>query len=585
MILVIGLNASYDYIIVGGGTAGLTIATRLAQNGSLSVAVVEAGSFYELGNGNRSQIPYEDGDSSGTSPDLEGVNSLIDWSFVTTPQTAFSNRSIHYARGKCLGGSSARNYMVYQRPTVGTFAKWADEVGDRSWEWDNVNPYYEKSAHYTPPNNFLRAANSSLGTANETASFSTDGGPLHVSLPNYAQPWSSFFPRAFEELGVPNLKQGTNTGVLHGYAYFTLTEDPAFETRSSSETSFLQQALTETEIVVYTNALAKQILFNADKRANAVLVEIAGMSFQLNATKEIILSAGAFQSPQLLMVSGIGPSSTLERHGIPIIADRPGVGQNLWATLSYQVNVETTSVFSNDPQRILVETENYITKKTGLLTSNGADIVGFLKVTNQSWANMSSTTAHDFQTTFPADWPEIEIASFAIGPNDGVHNFASMAIGLLATFSRGNVTINSSNTADAPIINPAFLTHPHDLTLAITAFKLARHLASTSSLRLAILEEVIPGPAVTTDAEIIAYLKQSVATFYHASCTCKMGRRNDSMAVVDSKARVIGVTGLRVVDASVFPFLVPGQPQATIYMLAEKIAEVVLGGCLGSGSV
>ncbi|THW08922.1 putative choline dehydrogenase [Aureobasidium pullulans] len=475
--------------------------------------------------------------------------------------------------------------MVYQRPTVGTFAKWADEVGDRSWEWDNVNPYYEKSAHYTPPNNFLRAANSSLGTANETASFSTDGGPLHVSLPNYAQPWSSFFPRAFEELGVPNLKQGTNTGVLHGYAYFTLTEDPAFETRSSSETSFLQQALTETEIVVYTNALAKQILFNADKRANAVLVEIAGMSFQLNATKEIILSAGAFQSPQLLMVSGIGPSSTLERHGIPIIADRPGVGQNLWATLSYQVNVETTSVFSNDPQRILVETENYITKKTGLLTSNGADIVGFLKVTNQSWANMSSTTAHDFQTTFPADWPEIEIASFAIGPNDGVHNFASMAIGLLATFSRGNVTINSSNTADAPIINPAFLTHPHDLTLAITAFKLARHLASTSSLRLAILEEVIPGPAVTTDAEIIAYLKQSVATFYHASCTCKMGRRNDSMAVVDSKARVIGVTGLRVVDASVFPFLVPGQPQATIYMLAEKIAEVVLGGCLGSGSV
>lgn len=222
--------------------------------------------------------------------------------------------------------------MVYQRPTVGTFAKWADEVGDRRWEWDNVYPYYKKSARYTPPNTPLRAANSSLGTADETASFSTDGGPLQVSLPNYAQPWSSFFPRAFEELGVSNLKQGTNTGVLHGYAYFTLTEDPAFDTRSSSENSFLRQALTETEIVVYTNALAKRILFDADTRANAVLIEIAGMSFQLNATIEIILSAGAFQSPQLLMVSGIGPSSTLEQHGIPIIADRPGVGQNLWAS-------------------------------------------------------------------------------------------------------------------------------------------------------------------------------------------------------------------------------------------------------------
>lgn len=184
----------------------------------------------------------------------------------------------------------------------------------------------------TPPNTPLRAANSSLGTADETACFSTDGGPLQVSLPIYAQPWSSFSLRAFEELGVPNLKQGPNTGVLHGYAYFTLTEDPASDTRSSSENSFLRQALTKTEIVVYTNALVKRILFDADKRANAVLIEIAGMSFQLNATKEIILSAKAFQSPQLLMVSGIGPSSTLEQHGNPIIADRPGVGQNRWAS-------------------------------------------------------------------------------------------------------------------------------------------------------------------------------------------------------------------------------------------------------------
>ncbi|KAI4723985.1 putative choline dehydrogenase [Aureobasidium sp. EXF-10728] len=600
----LGLNASYDYVVVGGGTAGLTVATRLAQNGSYSVAVIEAGSFYELDDGNFSQIPYYESESASALPDLSTVNSLIDWRFLTTPQSALSNRTMHYARGKCLGGSSSRNYMVYNRGTIGAFAKWADQVGDPRWEWDNVYPYYLKSAHYTPANTFLRAANSTRGTVDETASFKKQGGPLQVSLPNYAQPWSSFLPGGLEELGVRFLNQGINAGVLDGYASITLTIDPADETRSSSETSFLRTALADTDLVVYTHALAKRILFDADKRATGVLVDVAGMHFQVNATREIILSAGAFQSPQLLMVSGVGPRAVLKEYRIPIVAERPGVGQNMWLRdvdrtthlwvssgkpLSYEVNVETTSVLQNDPTRIYREIENYVERQSGLLTSkwiqkvletytdnslgNGADTVGFMKLSNLSWTNMSSATKAEFRNHFPPDWPETEVISFAVGPNDGIHNIATISTGLLATFSRGTISLNSSDMADAPLIDPAFLSDKRDQDLAIAAFKFARRLAATESLQQAIIgEEVFPGPGVSTDAEILEFLRQSV----HHSSMHRMGKANDSMAVVDAEAKVIGVSGLRVIDASAFALLPPGQPQATIYMMAEMIADMIL---------
>lgn len=223
--------------------------------------------------------------------------------------------------------------MVYNRGTEGAFARWADEVGDRSWNWENVYPYYRKSPNYTPANASIRAGNSSSSTVDETASFSTEGGPLQVSLANYAQPWSSFFPEGFEEVGIPFLSRGINSGVLHGYASVTFTEDPVDETRSSSETAFLRTALADTDIVVYTHALAKKIQFDATKRATGVLVEVSDMKFHLNATREIVLCAGALQSPQLLMVSGVGPSTTLDQHQIPVVADRPGVGQNMWVSL------------------------------------------------------------------------------------------------------------------------------------------------------------------------------------------------------------------------------------------------------------
>lgn len=220
--------------------------------------------------------------------------------------------------------------MVYNRGTVEAFAKWASDVGDTAWDWDGVYPYYRKSPHYTPANTHLRAVNTSVGTVNESPSFARNGGPLQVSYPKFAQPWASFWPSAFEEVGVPLLSQGVNTGVLDGYATITLTQDPTDESRSSSEASFLRAALASTNLVIYTHTMAKRILFNANKTATGVLVEVGGAQFQINATREVILSAGAFQSPQMLMVSGVGQREMLERYDIPVVADRPGVGQNMW---------------------------------------------------------------------------------------------------------------------------------------------------------------------------------------------------------------------------------------------------------------
>jgi len=232
----------------------------------------------------------------------------------------------------------------------------------------------------------------------------------------------------------------------------------------------------------------------------------------------------------------------------------------------------------------------YIQNKTGPLTSPGTDVVAFLKLTSQSSLNLNASTISAFQTAFPADWPEAEYLGESAatqppadltqtdilvgGSNPGIR------IALLASFSRGNITIDSTSMADPPVISPNWLLDPRDRALAIAAFKYGRFITNTTSIRSVTgpLGETVPGPAVQSDERILEYILGSVTSIFHGSCTCKMGLRNDSMAVVDSEARVIGVNGLRVVDVSAFPFLVPGQPQSMVYALAEKIADVILAG-------
>lgn len=288
---VLGTEATFDYVIIGGGTAGLTIANRLATTNQ-SVAVVEAGSFYELTNGNLSQVPAYAGYYSSTDA-AQPIQPLVDWGFITAPQPDLLNRIFHYTQGKTLGGGSARNYMFYHRGTAGSYQKWADQVDDQSWTFPNILPYFKRSVNFTGPN---------AQTLNQTGpydpdAFSLTGGPLHVSYPSYYWAVSDCLVKGLEAIGLARIA-GFSSGALIGFARPTSTIDPSLGTRSSSETSFLEDALQRTNnLHVYLNTLAKKVNFDENKTATGVDVTTAGVSYTLNAVKEVIVSAGAVSTP------------------------------------------------------------------------------------------------------------------------------------------------------------------------------------------------------------------------------------------------------------------------------------------------
>ncbi|KAI9653644.1 MAG: hypothetical protein M1821_006991 [Bathelium mastoideum] len=552
-----GTNATFDYVIVGGGTAGLALATRLSANRSLSVAVVEAGGFYEIDNSNYSTVPGYDSYYTGADP--ANFQPLIDWGFVTTPQP-----------------------------------QWADLVGDDSYTFPNFLPYFEKSVHYTPPppGSFPNETYLQDGSV-----FSPSGGPLQVSAGNFEIAFSSYAALALPELGMPQLN-GMNGGNLIGSAFAVQTIDPRNSHRSSSEASFLQTSFQNgTPPIIFKNTLAQRILFDDNKTATGVQAMTAGtygtpsVNFTLSARKEVIVSAGAFQSPQLLMVSGIGPCSHLANFNISCLADLPGVGQNMWDQpifgTSHRVRVDTASTSADNASYAAAAAQQYINNGTGPLTS-GNEYIGWEKLPYPYRAAFSNASLEAL-ATFPADWPEIEwIPQNSYGgysfdrpsdPRDGT-NYATLSIALVAPLSRGTVKLQSNRMDVPPLINPAWLTDPTDAELALQSFKRTRQAWDVFvQLGVAEAEEVLPGANVTTDAEIKDFIAQSALTVYHASVTCKMGRSSDKMAVVDNRARVMGgVSNLRVVDISAFPLLPPGHPQATVYALAEKIAEDILSG-------
>lgn len=573
-------NATFDYVIVGGGTAGLTLAARLAES-SLRVAVVEAGGYYEAENGNLSTVPGYCTVGAGTDP--QTPKSKVDWGFVTTPQEGANGRTLHYARGKTLGGSSASNFMYYHRQTVGSSKKWADDVGDSSYEFSNLLPYYEKGVQYNAPD--IAYPNSTV--LQSTSSFDPAGGPLQVSFGRYDDPFATWALPALEKLGQPQI-DGLQNGNLIGSSYVLETNDPKNSTRSSSESSYLQSALKKFPLKVYKNHLVEKILFEGDTASGVSVTSVDGKAtFTLRAREEVIVSAGAFQSPQLLMVSGIGPRQTLEDLKIPIVKELPGVGQNLWDHAwfgsSFRVNIQTNSAGLNSPALQAAAVEAYLTQASGPLSVSGTGVLGWEKLPPDVRSKLSASTLAALQT-FPSDWPELEFlpASGIIGnqsnyqtadPVDG-YNYATMATALVAPLSRGNITINSVSMSDPPLINPNWITDPADQEVAIAAFKRQRAVWSFMS-NITIGEEYFPGPSVQTDEQILNWLRNTLAPVWHAAATCKMGKEDDAMAVVDASAKVFGVKRLRVVDASAFPFLPPGHPQATVYAFAEKIADEI----------
>jgi choline dehydrogenase len=320
--------------------------------------------------------------------------------------------------------------------------------------------------------------------------------------------------------------------------------------------------------------MAKKILFDESKHAIGAIVESGGVEYQLSANREVIVSSGAFRSPQLLMVSGIGPKKTLQKLGIKVISDLKGVGQNMWDHIafspSYVVNLLTHSAMSR-PDFAAEQMMNYQTKRTGQLTNCGGDVLGFARFPKGA---ISSKLRKQLDQ-FADDWPDYEhlfldgffgyANDISEGPTDG-RQYVSSSAALTNPFSRGTVTISSDDTNDYPVVDPNWLGDPRDQQIAVAAFKRARAVFADNdgTSDIVIGEEVFPGLNVSSYGEILAHIQKSAQASFHAACTCAMGKKTDPMAVLDSQARVYGVKGLRVVDASAFPVLGPGHPSATV---------------------
>ncbi|KAH8754201.1 hypothetical protein F5883DRAFT_188173 [Diaporthe sp. PMI_573] len=577
-------NATFDYVVIGGGTAGLVVAARLAE-ANMSVAVVEAGGFYDIDNGNFSTVPAYAVFGAGSS--AESINPSVDWAFMTSPQAGMNNRSMHYARGKTLGGSSARNYFTYNRPTVDSMNRWASMVDDDSYNWENFLPYFKKSVNYTAADNAARPSNASIPEPPKD-SFEENGGPLKLSFPHWANAFSSFAQLGWQALGLtPNTD--FVSGTLAGVQYCQNTIDPDGQIRDTSYSSFLKRAVdSNAPIHIFNNTLAQRILFSGTT-ATSVVVNSSGVEYVLTAKREIILSAGALQSPQILLLSGIGPAERLTELQIPVISNLSGVGAGMEDHVvfgtTYQVNTLTHSAVSNNQAYLRLSQDLWNTNGTGILGNPGGELIAWERLEAEGSHNFSIAT-NEALASAPKDAPTIEYLildaytgnnqNYETGSPDTPFMYASPVAALHIPQSRGSVTIASTDASVAPIINPNWLADPVDQELAVYAFRRLREMMDTEAMRPAWVEEVVPGRNVSSDQEILDVIRENAIQEFHASCTCKMGISSDPNAVVNSRGQVFGTKNLRVVDASAIPFLPGGHPQALIYALAEKITEDIL---------
>ncbi|KAK8152943.1 choline dehydrogenase [Phyllosticta citrichinensis] len=590
----LGEVQSFDYVVIGGGTGGNTMAYRLAEAGN-SVAVIEVGGSFEIGKPVVGPAPLGGIIGIGSNP-LDSIPT-VDYVFTTTPQPGAAGREMHYPQGKCLGGSSALNFMLHHRPNKGSLDEWAKAVGDDSYQFDSFLPYFKKSMNFTPPNTETRPENATTLYSESDFIENNEDGAIQVTYPAYSWSWQSYVAKAFETLGF-NITGTYDQGELDGWHYAQLTVDAKTMTRSTSA-QWIYKARDsglKGDLKVFTGTQATKILFDENKKAYGVQVQPATgvnglLSYQINATKEVILSAGALHSPQLLMLSGIGPAAHLEEHGIEVLVDRPGVGQNLSDHLifgpAYEVTIDTLDAVLANPVKLAAVVAEYATSATGPLTNNVAEMLAWERFPTST--NLSQAT-WDRLNEYPADWPQIEyfpaagyIGDFHIPwaqqPKDG-KQYASILATLLMPQSRGNVSLASDSAADKPLFNPMWLTDPADEEMVVAIYRRMREVMNTDVVKSirASDSEYWPGDDVDSYDEILDNMRTSVMAIMHASCTCRMGKPEEETAVVDSKARVIGVDGLRIVDASAFAFLPPGHPSALIYALAEKISDDIING-------
>ncbi|SCZ92608.1 BZ3500_MvSof-1268-A1-R1_Chr5-2g08026 [Microbotryum saponariae] len=588
---------SYDYVVIGAGTAGATLAARLAEDPSVTVAVIEAGDGLQDINP-LAFIPGADVLGVGASTSDVQINN--DWGPVTEPQRGAANRQLHYARGKGVGGSSIKNFMIYQRPDRTSFDAWQQATAGQSspgWSWEDVYPYFTKSVTITPANNAKRGAYPAAFPQTDSSK-----APLTLGWSNFAFEYGSTLPAAYNELGY-SAASDFSSGTLNGYAYNPSTIDATDGHRATSE-KFVRNAKAQgrSNLKVITNAMVKKINFDSQNNAVSVTYTSVLGFFQTTvaARREIIVSAGAFQSPQLLMVSGIGPKDQLSQFGIKQIVDLPGVGQNLqdhaFFSPAYEIKNSIYNLGSETQLfKLLLAGGSALFSNTGSLTNPVCDHLNWGRFNSSFFAQHPEAAALNDPSQYGALWPHYELLSapgltgdfsnlFTLNSGPASQTpprlFYSLLGALVAPLSRGSVTLASADAGVYPKIDPNWIAHPGDQAVAIEIFRKIRRIFNTKAFSAvrANSQEYFPGLNVQSDAEILktiqSSIQSSIQTVWHAAGTCAMTDRAKG-GVLDPYLRVHGVNRLRVVDASSFPMLPPGHPQSTIYMLAERAADFI----------
>jgi len=519
----------HDFIILGAGSAGCVLAARLSESGRHKVLLLEAGGA----------DAHESIHVPIAFPTL--FRTEVDWSYETTPQPRAADRRDYLPRGKMLGGSSSINAMIYQRGHAAIYDGWA-AAGNRGWSYADVLPYFKKSQHQE------RGASEAHGV----------GGPLNVADPRDPSPLSLALLEAAREIGL-RVTDDFNAGEQEGIGLYQLTQKNGM--RCSAAAAYLRPALQRENLTVVTGAHASRLLFEGG-RCTGVVYEREGQEHTALAGREVILSAGTFNSPHLLMLSGVGPGAALQALGVPVVKDLPGVGQNLQDHLMVPVSFHATQPITLAAAQTEAEFVKFQTSQRGMLTSNIGEAGGFVKLS-------PSAPAPELQFHFGPAW-----FHFHGFHNPEGHGFTLLP-GLVTPRSKGQVTLHAAHTREAPRIDPNYLAEEEDLRVLVEGIKLARKLLGARAFDPYRGAEHGPGAAAQSDAELSDYVRRTAQTLYHPTGTCKMG--SDAAAVVDDELRVHGIAGLRVVDASIMPEIVNGNTNAPVIMIAEKAADMILG--------